>query len=91
MPGLEDAVLPEDLLERVGIEVLIFGDHIDQARQIGEEVSLVPVGQDSRHSRIVEFDILVVDLDEVDIRVLRNKWPERLLNHGRNLALWCCQ
>lgn len=59
-------MLLEELPHRVGAEILAVGYHVDDAREVGEEVALVPVGQDGGDGGVVKLDVLVVHLDEVD-------------------------
>lgn len=65
----QHAVLLEDLFQGLGAKVLVIGHHLNNARQVGKQVSLVSVGQNGRHRGIVELNILVVDLDEMNRRV----------------------
>lgn len=65
----QHAVLLEDLFQGLGAKVLVVWHHLNDAGQVGEQVSLVSVGQNGRHCGIVEFNILVVDLDEMNRRV----------------------
>jgi len=42
---------------------------INHIRQIRKQVPLIPVRQDGRDARVVEFYLVVADFDEVDGRV----------------------
>lgn len=59
-------MLLQELLQGGGAEAVLVGDHLDDARQVGAEVALVPVGQDGGHGGVVKLNVLVVDLDKVD-------------------------
>jgi hypothetical protein len=72
---LDDTVSLEYSLEGVAVKVLIFGDHVDDACHVGKQVSLVFVCQDRGHRGRVKFDILIMDFDKVNLRVLRHKRP----------------
>ena len=63
----------EELLERVGVEVLVFGDHLNDTGEIGDQVALVPVRQDGRYCRVVELDVLIVYFDKVNGGVLADQ------------------
>lgn len=85
--NLQDIVLLEDPLESISVEVLIVGDHVDQASHVGEELALIAVCQQCGHGSIVELNILVVDLDEVNLGVGADQRAHGLLNELRYLAL----
>ena len=59
-------VLLEDLSQRFGTERLLFRYHLNETGQISDQVTLVAVGQNRWHSGRVEFNIVIVYLDEVD-------------------------
>lgn len=64
--GLDDPVLPKQRQQPLAVETLLVGYHLDDARQVGEEVSLVAVCEHGGHGGVVELDVGVVDLYEVD-------------------------
>ncbi len=65
-PSSENALLGKQLPEVVCVEVGLIGDHLEDARHVGKEIALVPVGEDGRDAGVVELDVLEVYLDEVD-------------------------
>lgn len=69
MVSLKNRVLLEEALQCVAVKVLVLWNQLDDARQVRKQVALVPVGKDGGNSRVVKFDVLIVDLDEVDIRI----------------------
>lgn len=80
-------MLLEELPQRTGAEALLVGDHLDEARQVGHQVALVPVRKHGGHRGVVELDVLVVYLDEADRRVRPHKGQHRRLDSRRDLAL----
>lgn len=72
----QHAVLLEDLFQGLGAKVLVIWHHLDDTGQVGKQVALVSVGQNGRHRGIVEFNILVVDLDEMNRRVGLDQWHQ---------------
>lgn len=85
--GLQDAVLLEDSLERVRVERVVVGHHLNDSSQVGKQVALVAVCQDGRDSGVVKLDIFVVDLDKVHVEVFGDQRTESALNSSRNFAL----
>lgn len=61
----QNLVLLQYNLKCTCVELGIFGNLIDDVCKIGEEISTILVGEDSRHTGIVEFDLLVMDADEM--------------------------
>lgn len=59
----------QKLLQRRGSKGLVVGNHLNQSRQVRKEISLVSVGEHSRHGGVVKLDLLVVDLDKVNVGV----------------------
>ena len=59
-------MLAEQRLQCIAIKPVLVGNHLDDARQVCEEVALVPVRQHGGHAGVVELDVGVVDLDKVD-------------------------
>jgi hypothetical protein len=62
-------MLPQNILQRLGIKGRIFRNLINHIRQVREEIPLVPIRQDGRHARVVELDLVVANFNEVDGRV----------------------
>ena len=60
---------------------------VNDVGEVGEEVALVLVGEDCWDTRIVEFDGLVVNSDEVDSRVASNERRESIRDNLRDGAL----
>lgn len=72
----------EEVLQGRSAEALVIGDQLDDTSEVGEQVSLVAVGQNGGHSRGVKFNVLVVDLDKMNVRVG--------LDHGQQSSLDSC-
>jgi len=80
-------VLDKEVVERIIVEFLVVGKHFHQPGQVGKEIPLVPIGEDGWNRGVVEFDLFVVDLDEVDSRVLGHDGYQRVLDCRRYGAL----
>lgn len=65
-------------LQPIAVEVIVARDQLNEAGKIGEEIALVPVGQDGGHGGWVEFDVVVVYFDEADSTILCDQGK-----HGR--------
>lgn len=85
---LQHAVLAQNLLQRVRVEAVVVGHHLNDARQVGHEVALVAVGQQGGHGGGVKLNVVVVDLDKVRRRVGVDEGDEGVFNGGGNLALF---
>lgn len=73
--------------ECVVVVLVLAGQHLDQTRQISEQVALVAVGQDGRDGGVVKFNVVVMDLDKVDVRESRDQRPQSRLDSTGYLAL----
>lgn len=60
---------------------------INDVGEVGNEITLVPVRQDCRYASVVEINLLVVDLDEMDHGMLRDKRSERIIYELGDLTL----
>lgn len=58
-------MLLENPFQRVTVKVLIVGDHVDNARQVGKQVALVPIRKDCRYGGIVKFYVFVVNFNKM--------------------------
>lgn len=83
-------MLLKQLLERIGVKIFVLRNHVDDARHVCNEVALVLVGQDCRDGSIVEFNILVVDLDKVDVGIFGHQRSQSFVNEAGYLALRIC-
>ena len=80
-------MLAQNLLQRIRVEAVVVGHHLDDARQVGHEVALVAVGQQGGHGGGVKLNVVVVDLDKVRRRVGVDEGDEGAFNGGGDLAL----
>lgn len=67
--SLQHLVPLQESLERPGTKRLFVGHHFDNARQIGEQITLVVVGQQRWDSSIIKFNLLIVNLDKMNGQV----------------------
>jgi len=70
----------EDLFESRGIEDGIIRDQSDDVGEVCKEVALVLVGEDGWHTSCLELDVFVVDLDKVDVWILRHERRKGVLD-----------
>lgn len=63
------------------------GHHLDNACEVGKQVALVVVREESGHSGRVEFNLVVVDFDEMHGRIGLDQRQKSIFNGGRYLAL----
>lgn len=79
-----DLVLLKKGLQRIGIKVFIFRNHVDHSSKVGKQVALVPICQHGRHAGTVKLDLVVVNFDEADRGMLGHQWPHGLLDQCTN-------
>jgi len=65
-PASENVMLLEQPLEGVAIEILVLGYHLDHTGQVGKQIALIPVCENSRYGSVVELDVFVMHLDKMD-------------------------
>ncbi len=76
----QDALLVEEFSQVVGVELVLVWHHLQDASQVGKKVPLVSVCENRRHASIVELDVLEVNLDKVDGRVVADEGDQSRLN-----------
>jgi hypothetical protein len=63
---MQNLILPQDILKCLGIEQCVVWNLVDDVGQVGKQVTLVLVCEDSGYACIVEFNIGVVNSHEVN-------------------------
>lgn len=73
-------MLLEKLLERAAVKIFVFGDHLNHAGEIGEQVPLISICKNGGNSGVVKLNIFVMHLDKVNGWVCAHEWEERRLD-----------
>lgn len=67
--------------------MVVRGHHLDNPCEVGKQVTLVAVREESGHSGRIEFNLVVVDFDKMHGRIGLDKGQKRIFNGGRDFAL----
>lgn len=80
-------MLHKHILDSSRVEVGIVWDLINDVSQICKEISLILICKHSRHTSIVELNLIIMHFDEVDRRVLRHQRCDGRLDDLRDRTL----
>lgn len=84
---LYNLVLPQHILQCLGIKVRILGYLVDDVCEIRKQLSLLLIRQYGRYSCIIKLYIVVVHLDEVDFGMCRDERGKCFFDNLRDCAL----